>query len=110
MFGFFKSNSIEKSVDIAKNSTIDSAVDQGIYAGFMVHLKVSKDEVGKHWTNEKALTAFVEEIENRIERDDFDYPLDPLPGGLIRQGDSGKKAALRAVFAPGHQLLMKWNE
>lgn len=110
MFGFFKGKSIKKSIEIAKDATIDCALEQGIYAGFMVQLKVGKDEVGKHWKNQEALTAFVEEIENRIEADDFDYPLDPLPGGLIREGDSGKKTALRAVFAPGHQLLMKWNK
>lgn len=110
MFGLFKDKSIENSVEIAKNATIEPALQKGSYVAFLVHLRMSHDEILKHWKTEKAVQAFVEEIENRIDSDDFDDPLEQFIGGIAREGDTGKKSALRAVFAPENKLLMKWNK
>lgn len=115
MFGWFNGAKREDPVvtarQLAQDAVIESVAEAGNYSAFFVRLADDR-LAAEQFKNKRALSAFVELIEERIAASDFEPILEAMQSisGLPPPDHSTDRAkAVRVVLSADEALVFKWN-
>lgn len=104
--------SVRRCASLAREATIDVALDAGDYAGFLVRIDEDGASLAPHFQHPEARSAFVDCVDARIREGKFNDPgadIEIVAEGRRLTGWTPDTRVLRAVIGRGETPLFTWE-